>query len=390
MLPVNLPLCREKRKELYIRLLLRLICAVVLCWILLKHFDVLFLVLLIFLLPYYLAKTLNRAVNFLSGKFSVSRRVLSFACVSVLIAVLAVILYVAVRQISNEILQLADNWDEMQASLTSALSTISQAISSVAGQEDAELQTRLIELTQSGLQWLNERIEAWTPPVAEQAGNLLDITMTIFLSCVLFFVACFYFTAEYPEMKKRMQLHIPAFLRGRSASVRRAVGIAAGGYLKAQVILSGFVMIFMLIAFILKGQKYKILLSVLIAIVDFIPLFGSGTVLVPWGIAALLSGNFSQALFLFVMAAFLFVFRKVAEPKVMSNQTGLSTLVSLICIYIGMKMDGIFGMIVAPVVCLALRNLYQAGMFKNTLNDLRLLWMDLRAVLGDPREQNDI
>lgn len=104
------------------------------------------------------------------------------------------------------------------------------------------------------------------------------------------------------------------------------------------------------------------------------PFFGSGAVLVPWGVIMLLLGNFQKGLFLLALALALFIFRKLAEPKVVGNQTGLSPLLSLISIYVGMKLGGVIGMILCPILCMVVIGLYGMDFFTPTIIDFRLLF----------------
>jgi sporulation integral membrane protein YtvI len=377
-------LTARTRRELYTRLAVRLVTAVAVCWIVAANFGKLISLLLPFGLAWLLAKLLNLVVGKVEQRWHIPRKPLAFVLVSAVVAALGAMLYALGRQVVEELTQLLANWDAIRGSMMDTVSLLSQKLSAVAGRDAAEFQSDVIGLFQKGLTWLTERIGAWTPPVVEQAGNLAGQTFSFFLSCVMFFVACFYFTADYPQLGEKLWSRFPARLRRSAKNLRSAVGDAAGRYLKAQLILSGLVMVFVLVAFLIAGQRYAILLSFVVAVVDFIPIFGSGTILAPWAIVALLGGDLSQCVFLLCLTAFLFVFRKVAEPKIVGNQTGLSTLVSLICIYVGMKFDGVFGMIVTPIICLVLLSLQRAGTFDSFFADLALLWRDLRSLMRAP------
>ena len=121
-------------------------------------------------------------------------------------------------------------------------------------------------------------------------------------------------------------------------------------------------------------------------IIDFVPFFGSGTVLVPWAAICLLTGNIKKGIFLLILAFILFLFRKLAEPKVVGNQTGLSPLLSLISIYVGMKLGGVAGMILCPIACMIVIGLHGMGFFTPTMNDFRMLFgriIDAARIEGD-------
>ena len=156
--------------------------------------------------------------------------------------------------------------------------------------------------------------------------------------------------------------------------VKEATGSAMFGYLRAQLILSGVVTLIIFIALLIYGQSYSLLIAIACGIIDVMPFFGSGAVLVPWGVIMLLLGNFQKGLFLLALALALFIFRKLAEPKVVGNQTGLSPLLSLISIYVGMKLGGVIGMILCPILCMVVIGLYGMDFFTPTITDFRLLF----------------
>jgi predicted PurR-regulated permease PerM len=96
-------------------------------------------------------------------------------------------------------------------------------------------------------------------------------------------------------------------------------------------------------------------------------------VLAPWAVLCLFWGDYKKALFLVILAMALFLFRKLAEPKIVGNQTGLSPLASLISIYVGMKLGGVLGMILCPIICMILVGLYGMGFFDPTISDFKQL-----------------
>lgn len=142
------------------------------------------------------------------------------------------------------------------------------------------------------------------------------------------------------------------------------MGTAMFGYLKAQLILSGVVTLIIFISLLFWGQNYALIIAIICGIIDLIPFFGSGTILIPWAVVELFLGHYGKTLFLLILSLSLFLFRKLAEPKVVGNQTGLSPLLSLISIYVGMKIGGVIGMILAPILCMIIISLYGRRVFR--------------------------
>ena len=170
--------------------------------------------------------------------------------------------------------------------------------------------------------------------------------------------------------------------------IKSSMGTATFGYLKAQLILSGIVTLIIFFTLSVMGQKYALIIAILCGIIDVIPFFGSGTVLVPWAVVEIFLGNYTKFLWLVILAFVLFVFRKLAEPKVVGNQTGLPPIVSLMSIYVGMKLGGVLGMILTPIICMIVLSLYGVGFFDPTITDFKLLFSRIMSYSAIKKEED--
>ena len=156
---------------------------------------------------------------------------------------------------------------------------------------------------------------------------------------------------------------------------------AFGGYLKSQLILSAGVFLILSAGFLLMGQPYGLLLAFGLAVLDFIPIIGAGTVLVPWAVVDMVLAQYGEAAALMAVWGVIVVFRRVAEPKVLGDQTGLSPILSLVGIYSGMRIGGVLGMVVGPLLLLVFVNLAKLGIFRPAMRDLSLAAADVGAIL---------
>ena len=126
-------------------------------------------------------------------------------------------------------------------------------------------------------------------------------------------------------------------------------------------------------ALLIYGQSFALVIALAVGVVDFFPFFGSSLILIPWAIVAFLQGDWVCTVFLLVLTFVLFLFRKLAEPKIVGDQTGLHPLLSLMSMYVGMKLAGILGMILMPILWMAVISLYRVGFFDPTIRDFALL-----------------
>lgn len=360
-------------KTLLLRIGLRLllIIAVLLCLTLLVP------PLLDLFLPFILAFLAATLLAPLVQK--IARRVGSWNFWSMLFVVLMLlaatgILVYAGYYLISQIIDLIHNWASIRDGLTNMLEQISIFLSTNVHFTYTDTEAYILNFVQEGLNWITGKVSTWAPSVVIGVGNLASGIASFVVSLLFFIVGAYFMTADYPGLRKKLISWVPDIIRPHMRHVKEATGSAMFGYLRAQLILSGVVTLIIFIALLIYGQSYSLLIAIACGIIDVMPFFGSGAVLVPWGVIMLLLGNFQKGLFLLALALALFIFRKLAEPKVVGNQTGLSPLLSLISIYVGMKLGGVIGMILCPILCMVVIGLYGMDFFTPTITDFRLLF----------------
>ena len=164
---------------------------------------------------------------------------------------------------------------------------------------------------------------------------------------------------------------------------------AFGGYVKSQLILSFGVFLILTVGFLFMEQPYGLLLAFGLAVLDFIPIIGAGTVMVPWAVVDMVLAEYGEAAALMAVWGVIVLFRRFAEPKILGDQTGLSPILSLVGIYVGMKVGGVLGMVVGPLLLLVCINLAKLGIFRPVLDDLALAAGDIDAILRSGRRTDD-
>ena len=276
--------------------------------------------------------------------------------------------------LGSQIADLIRSWTAIRSGITDLLNQASQFLTNNVHFTSTDTEEYILNFVQNGISWLTGKISTWAPSVVIGVGNLASGIASFLISLLFFIVGAYFMTADYPNLRKRLISCVPHIIRPHMRHVKEAAGSAMFGYLRAQLILSGVVTVIIFVALLIARQSYSLLIAIAAGIIDFVPFFGSGTVLVPWAAICLFTGNIKKGIFLLILAFILFLFRKLAEPKVVGNQTGLSPLLSLISIYVGMKLGGVAGMILCPIACMVVIGLYGMGFFTPTVNDFRMLF----------------
>jgi len=117
---------------------------------------------------------------------------------------------------------------------------------------------------------------------------------------------------------------------------------------------------------------YIILIAFIIALIDIIPVLGTGTVLLPWAVISFITGKIGQGLGLLALYVVILVVRQIIEPKLVAGQVGLSPIVTIVAMYIGTKTLGVLGFFILPFVVILIKVLNDEGVisvFKSAVSE---------------------
>ena len=156
------------------------------------------------------------------------------------------------------------------------------------------------------------------------------------------------------------------------------------GFFRSQLIFALVDMAIILVAFFIIGVPYPLPIALVLCFLDFIPFFGAGTVLVPWGLICLLLGFASMGAQLLLLYAILYILRRIFEPRVLGGATGFSSLQMLLSMYAGMRLAGVTGLIIAPIIWIAVVNFLRTGIFDGVRADLAYVISDIGRMIARP------
>ena len=390
----NTLLTWQERSQLWLRLGLRAVllaaCAALVIFVglpLLSLFSP-------FVFALVLAWLLNPAVRWLQRRTKISRKVISMVLVILVFAVIGGVLFGLGWMAVDQVRSLFDN---RQTVLDSALSGLLEVVNDVQrwlaglnGVVPDEVITTSEDLIGALANWVQGLdYDRWLAQMAGQAPSMAANVSGFAVALVVFMMASYFITGDYPRLRFELTDRVPMVTRDFCRSVKEIFMSAFGGYIKSQLILSLGVFIILAIGFFFMGQPYSLLLALGLAVLDFIPIIGAGTVMVPWAVVDMVLGQYGEAAALMAVWGVIVVFRRFAEPKILGDQTGLSPILSLVGIYAGMKMGGVLGMVVGPLLLLVFINLAKLGIFRPVMNDISMAAGDINAILRSGRRPED-
>ena len=148
---------------------------------------------------------------------------------------------------------------------------------------------------------------------------------------------------------------------GTAAAIKASLLVTIGRWLRAQCVLIVITFFQLLVGLLLIRQPYALLLAVVIAFIDALPVFGTGTVLLPWAVLCCLEGNFPKGIALTALYLVIWLVRSIMEPKLMAKSAGLPPLPALMAMYVGFCAMGVAGMILGPILLLLVKQLHDGG-----------------------------
>ena len=372
----------RQRGALWLRLGIRFLLTVAAIWLLAVFGPPLLSLFAPFVCALIVAALLNNPVKRLQRALGWNRNVLTFLILVLLFGLVGAALGLLGYAAASQLISLVQNWSGLLASLQSTLDQVEVLLSNLLTLVPPQVTELVQHVVDSLLEWLNVAVPDLLANVGLIAGQKAMGVPSLVIALVIFIMATYLLTADYPYLRTRVAQHLDEGLLHFLTQVRTISLGAFGGYLKAELLLSVGVFFILLIGFFLIRQPYGLLLALGLAVMDFIPIIGAGTVMVPWAFIALFMGDYSTAIEQMVIWGIIALFRRVMEPKFVGDQTGLSLILSLVSIYVGMQLGGVLGMILGPTVLLIVLNLGAMGIFHGLRLDVVAATRDVLAILS--------
>ena len=330
-----------------------------------------------FLIALVLAALLQRPVNALAKKIKIPKGITGTVLVLLLVAVLATLISVAgvqlVGQLQEFVSFIASKLESIPALITDLQNrlldwastlpeviagTLTDAISSFSASTliDDVLNSLTADNIFSALQ--TPLSGAWST-VKQLPSFMIAVLITIISACFL--------TKDYDVVRDFI---LRQFSEVRQTKLRRAkklVSFSIGKIVKSYLLiilittceLAIGLSVLKLFGFYNSG--YIIGISLLIAIIDIVPVLGTGTVLIPWAVISLISGNMGLGIGLIVVYAVISIIRQIIEPKLVAGQFDLPAIVTIASMYIGTKIFGAIGLFLLPLTVIVIKLLADEG-----------------------------
>lgn len=332
---------------------------------------------LVFFLPFVvgwiIAWIASPVVRFFEEKLKVRRKASSALVIIVVIGLVALVLYLAGAKLAEEVIGLVDSLPVMWESVEAEFAKIGENLNVIYRRLPQDAQVSLSNVIDQITDYLGDFVGRISSPTITAVGNFAKQLPAILIGVIMAMLSAYFFVSDRHHINAWCKDHIPAVIQRRWQMLRNSLVKAVGGYLKAQLRIEVWMYLLLVIGLTVLQVDYALLIALGIACLDFLPFFGTGTVMVPWAIIKILSSDYKMAVGLLIIWAVGQLARQLIQPKIVGDSVGVPPLPTLFLLYIGYKLSGVIGMIVAVPIGLIVFTLYEEGAFDTTKNSILIL-----------------
>mgnify|MGYP001688190226 CR=1 FL=1 len=236
---------------------------------------------------------------------------------------------------------------------------------------------RLIGINEKIISYFEKMAGNIALPSLKVAGNILLKIPNALLYIIVIIAASYIFILERERINVLLKKHMPSGLNKYLSYIKRDIKKLIGGYFFAQFKIMLYMIILLSIGLFILGNKYAPIWAVLIGILDFLPIFGAGAILIPWGIVKLFTGSYIYGAGLILLYIITQILKNIIQPKIVGESFGLHGMITLIAVFIGFKIRGIGGMIIAIPIMLMIIKVYQYGIYDNLIKNIMMLYKEV-------------
>ena len=364
----------SSRKRTYLKVFLNLgisLCILLVCVFLLPRIIIWFMP---FVTGWIIALIASPLVHFFEKRLKIRRKAgTAFVIISV-IALVILAGYLIGAQLVEQIAEFIGDVPKLWEAAQEDFAQIGEKLSVALKYLPSELQLTINSITGNVQEYFGGIMESISEPTITALGNFVGSLPNIVISVIMSLLFAYFYVADKGYLSGLLEKAITDSVLVRLQMIKRGLTKAVGGYFKAQLKIEVWMYLLLGIGFSILQVKYAFLIAIGVAILDLLPFFGTGTVLIPWAIIKFLSADYKMVIGLLIIWGVGQLARQLIQPKIVGDSVGLAPIPTIILLFVGYRVAGVIGMIIAVPIGIIILNLYEEGVFDTTINSLKILY----------------
>ncbi len=363
----------ENNRLIYVKAILNILTALVtliLCIFLLPRVIIFFMP---FIIGWLISLIASPLVRLLEEKLKIKRKAVSAFVIIAVLAIVILLVYIVGAKLVHEAVDFAGKLPDLWQNLESELDGVGENMSGLYTKLPLSVQERLMNIGNQLEDYFSNIIESIGTPTFTAVGNFAKQLPDIFMAVIMTLLSSYFFVADKAYISRFSQKYMPESLSYRINLIRKSFRNAIGGYFKAQFKIEMWIYIILFAGLMILGIDYAFLIAFGIAVIDLLPVFGSGTVMLPWAVIEIIGGRYKRAVGLLIIWCIGQIVRQVIQPKIVGDSIGFEPIPSIILLYIGYRAAGVIGLILVLPIAIIIVNLYEEGVFATTKKSVEIL-----------------
>lgn len=326
-----------------------------------------------FVIGWFIAFIVSPVVNWLEEHLKIVKKFGSAITIIVVLAAVIGIFYLAGRKLIDELQILLVNLPQMYGDFERGIANITDTLSGVIALLPEDLRTGGSAFASDVHNTVGNLVDKISEPTVLAAERIVRKIPSILIGTIVCILSAYFIVADRENLIAMSKKIAPDPIVKRMSLAIYNLKYSVGGYFKAQFQIMMVIWGILIIGFMILGIDFNFILSLVIAFLDFLPFFGTGTAFVPWIIYEILTADYKMAIGLLVLYPITQIVHRTIEPKLLGDSVGLNPLLTLALIYVGYKVGSVLGMIFAVPIGIIIINMYKAGAFDYILDDAKIL-----------------
>lgn len=360
-------------KKVYLKAIVNICYTVILLLLCLKLLPRLLAFFSPFIIGWIIASLASPIVHFCEEKMKIRRKAGSAFVIILAICLIVFLLYtvidILVSELSGFSVFLPELWNNINSEILSFGHKMQGLLQMFPKNVQHTINSSFSQMGEYITEWVSE---SGTPTV-NAISNVAKQVPTVIVCIVVCLLSSYFFVSDRQKFLGYYEKFCPPMIKYRLHLLINSVKNAIGGYFKAQFKIEIWIYILLVVGLMVLKVEYAWVIAIGIAILDFLPIFGTGTVMIPWAVIKLVGGDYKMAIGLIVTWGVGQLARQIIQPKIVGDSIGVPALPTLVLIYLGYRFGGVGGMIIALPVGLILMDLYAAGVFVTTVKSYQIL-----------------
>ncbi len=319
--------------------------------------------LLFYLFPFVIGVTVafcvQRPANSISHKTNISKQtcaVVLTVVFCILFFILLILIFLALWNKISELLSLSPKYfSGIQSSFYSFKNSIMKNMPSLSSSQKSTVNNIFSDTVNSVLSYITRLLTSF-------ATGIIKGLPAFLISSIVTVVASCYIAKDFDRLKRFLFGLMPSSRADKIRQVKSILGENSWKFIKGYAIITIITFFELAAAFFILGIKSPVIAALIVAFVDLLPVLGVGTVLIPWSLIEFLGQNYFLGVRLLITYAVIAVVRNFIEPKIIGEQIGINPIFTLVSMFLGLKVAGIFGMILCPLALTVVISYYKKAM----------------------------